>query len=503
MTHLHDKNFQRRLIYLRKKKKKIVLCHGVFDLLHLGHIKHFKSAKTFGDYLIVSITSNKFIKKGPGQPIFNQYQRKEFLSQIRLVDEVIISESLSSEDVIKIVKPDFYIKGPDYKKNKLDKTKKIFYEKMLVEKYGGKVKYTEDITFSSTNIINKSNYIFNESQRAFIESLKKKFSYDTIFQLLQNLKKLKVYIVGELIMDNYCFGNVVGKSGKEPYLVLKKNFEETYVGGSGAIARHISSFVKSVELLSPFGKESNIQKILNKTLNKNVKTDLVKLNSTFNTIIKTRFVDEISNYKLFGSYILPDKMSKYMERKLIGKVKKSKFFDLVLVCDYGHNFITSKIANQLMKHKKFISINTQVNAANIGYHTINKYLNCDLLIINESELRQELKDNLTDIRILSKILIKKNKIQKLIVTRGKEGAFLIDKTFKIIYCPAFVTSPVDKVGAGDAMLSLTSLCLKNNFDPELALFIGSIAAAISIQSLGNKENVDFNKLDRIVEYLMK
>jgi rfaE bifunctional protein kinase chain/domain/rfaE bifunctional protein nucleotidyltransferase chain/domain len=503
MTGLNDDNFKKRLDNLRRKKKKIVLCHGVFDLLHLGHIKHLKSAKSLGDYLIVSVTSNRFIKKGPGQPIFNQQQRKELLNELKIVDEVIISDTESAEDVIRVVKPNFYVKGPDYKINNLDKSKKIFYEKKLVQKYGGEVKYTNDITFSSTNIINKSNYIFNEDQRIFIEKIKKRFSYEKIFQLLQSLKILKVYIVGELIIDNYCFGNVVGKSGKEPYLVLKKKFDETYVGGSGAIARHISSFVKSAELLSPFGKERNIQKILNKTFNKNIKTDLVKLNSTFNTIIKTRFVDEISNYKLFGSYILPDKISKDMERKLLGKVKKSKFFDLVLVCDYGHNFITSKIANQLMKYKKFISINTQVNAANIGYHTVNKYLNCDLLIINESELRQELKDNLTDIIILSKILVKRNKIQKLIVTRGKEGAFLIDKNFKIVYCPAFVNSPVDKVGAGDAMLSLTSLCLKNNFDPELALFIGSIAAAISIQGLGNKENVDFNKLDRIVEYLMK
>ena len=164
---------QLRIKNLKKRKKKIVLCHGVFDLVHLGHIKHFKSAKSLGDYLIVSITSNKHIHKGPGRPIFNQQQRYEFLKEIKLVDEIIISDTKSAEDVIKKIRPDYYVKGPDYKINKLDKTKKIFYEKKLVEKYGGKIKYTDDITFSSTSIINANNYIFNSTQKIFIDKLKK------------------------------------------------------------------------------------------------------------------------------------------------------------------------------------------------------------------------------------------------------------------------------------------------------------------------------------------
>ena len=503
MTALNDDNFKKRLKNLRRKKKKIVLCHGVFDLLHLGHLKHLKSAKSLGDYLIVSVTSNRFIKKGPGQPIFNQQQRKEFLNELKIVDEVIISDTESAEDVIRTVKPNFYVKGPDYKINKLDKSKKIFYEKKLVQKYGGEVKYTNDITFSSTNIINKSNYIFNEDQRIFIEKIKKKFSYEKIFQLLQSLKKLKVYIVGELIIDNYCFGNVIGKSGKEPHLVLKNSYNETYVGGSGAIARHISSFVKSVEVLSPFGFEDHLQKILKKTFNKNVKNNFIKLDSKYQTITKTRFVDEVSNYKLFGSYTLPEKMSKNQENKLIKKIRNIRFFDLVLVSDYGHNFITNSMAKEIIKYKKFITINAQTNSSNIGYHTINKYFNYDVAVINENELRQEFRDNITDIKVLSKKLIKKNKIKKIIVTIGKKGAFLIEKNSKTIYCPAFARSSVDKVGAGDAMLSLVSICLKNNFDPQLALFIGSIAASISVQSLGNKENVDFYKLDRLIEHLLK
>ena len=100
---------------LKKRGKKIVLCHGVFDLIHIGHINHFKKAKSFGDYLIVSITSAKFIKKGPGRPLFDDYQRFEFLKSIKFIDQVLLSNNASSVDVIKLVKPNIYVKGSDYK----------------------------------------------------------------------------------------------------------------------------------------------------------------------------------------------------------------------------------------------------------------------------------------------------------------------------------------------------------------------------------------------------
>jgi len=129
-----EKNLIKTLKVLKTKKKKIVLCHGVFDLVHLGHIEHFKSAKSYGDYLIVSLTLDKFIKKGPGRPLFNEQQRMEYLKQIKIVDQVILSKTESSIDIINTIKPDFYVKGPDYKNKFNDKTKKIILEKRLLRK---------------------------------------------------------------------------------------------------------------------------------------------------------------------------------------------------------------------------------------------------------------------------------------------------------------------------------------------------------------------------------
>ncbi len=489
---------------IKAKNKKIVLCHGVFDLVHLGHIKHFQSAKAHGDYLVVSLTIDKFIKKGPGRPLFKEDQRLEFLNQIKLIDKVILSKTQSAEDVIKLVKPDYYVKGPDYLKNENDKTKKIFLEKKLVESFGGKIIYTKDQSFSSSKIINTNNLVFDEEQKNFLKKIKNKFTYKQISEILSKFKKLNVFVLGELIIDRYCFGNVIGKSGKEPHLVLKENKTEYYLGGSAAIARHLSSFVNKVNILSPFGFESYYKKIIKKNFSKNIKTNFFKPHNNYQTITKTRFVDEISGYKLFGSYVLPEKSEVNFE-KIVKKTieKKKKEIDMFIICDYGHNFISKVIANEIKKTKKHISLNAQVNAANIGYHSINNYIGIDSLIINENELRQELKDNKSDLKLLAKkIMIYKN-IKNIIVTRGKRGAILIDEKFKVFKCPAFAKKTVDKVGAGDAMLAIASMGLKLELDPELVLFISSLAASISVESIGNKESVTVEKIDRMIEYVLK
>lgn len=504
MTFLEEKKFLKKIKFLKKNKKKIVLCHGVFDLVHFGHIEHFKSAKKLGDFLIVSITKDQFIKKGPGRPLFNTKQRMEYLKNIKLIDYVTVSKTESSVDIINFVKPDYYVKGPDYKKTSEDKTKKIILEKKAVEKNNGKIVFTDDIVFSSSNILNSSKIIFNDSQEKFIKNLKKKFSYRDIEKILQKFKKLKVLVIGEVIIDKYCFGNIIGKSGKEPHLVLKEDITENYVGGSAAVAKHLATFVKEVKIISPFGSEKFYQSLINKNFYRNIKNFFFKPYANFKTITKTRFVDKNSNYKLFGSYSLPEKTSYKSEIELLKIINKNfAKSDMTLICDYGHNFLSENVVKTIIKKDKNIYLNTQINSSNRGFYNINKYSTINSIIINENEIRQELRDKTTDIKKLAKYLIKNKKIKNLIITRGSEGAILMDKKFRCYSCPGFANKSIDKVGAGDAMLSIASLGLKLKLDPLLVLFLSSIAAAILVESMGNKEHVTFQKLDRIIEYMLK
>ena len=497
-------SLKKRIKREKLKKNKIVLCHGVFDLIHIGHIKHFKEAKKNGDFLIVSITADKYVNKGSGRPIFNQFLRAEFLSSLSSIDAVYINENQTSEKIISIIKPDIYFKGPDYKNNQNDKTKNIYKEVALTKKFGGKVVYSNDITFSSSNLINTYSDYFNKEQKIFLKKISKKYSFDFIFNQLKKLEKLKVLLVGETIIDQYIFGDVLGKSGKEPHLVLNEKQKETYLGGAAAIANHLVTFCKEVDFFTLIGKEKLHTTFVKKLLRNNIKAQYFsKSNAT--TVIKKRFIDEVSKNKLLGVYSIDEeKLKENHEHRLINMIKKkSKTSDLILVSDYGHGFISKKTATEFNKSKTFFSLNAQINASNRGYHSLIKYKNIDSLIINENELRHEMRDKIGNLERMGSKLMKALKVSNLIITRGNKGVVLVEKSGKTTHAPAFANKVIDKVGAGDTMLAMISLCMKIKMPSDLSLFLGSLAGATAVENIGNSSFINKEDLIRKIQFSIK
>ena len=485
-------------------KKKIGLCHGVFDLLHLGHINHFNEAKKNCDILIVSVTEDKYVSKGPGRPAFNQKQRVEALSNLLSVDFVVLSGHESAIQIINKVKPNFYFKGPDYKYSKDDVTQKIIYEKKAVIKNKGKFFVTKSKKFSSSSLINKQFGIFTKNQEATINNIKKRFTIGQIKQIVNDFKTIVPTVVGEIIIDEYVFCEALGKSGKEPVLVLKDSYTEKYLGGAGAISNHVSQFCDKQNLLSVIGEKKEHLSFIKKNLPRKISYYfLPKFNST--TIVKRRFVDEISKSKVLGLYSLNDELiSEKQEDKLKSNYKKlSKKSNLTILSDYGHGMISQKFRKKLIGKSNFISVNVQVNAANIGYHTLKNYHSIDFMIINEIEIRHEMRSKESKIETLMKKLSKNQKIQYLVVTRGASGSILYYKQKdKFYYIDAFSKTAIDKVGAGDAMLSIMSICLYKKVDLNLSLLISSLAASQSVNTIGNKKPISKSLLLKELEHIL-
>lgn len=498
-------NLEKKIKDLKKNKKRIVLCHGVFDLLHPGHFKHFKTAKNYGDILIVSVTADNFVNKGPDRPAFNEKLRLESLISLSDIDFVVLSNFATAKKIIKVIKPNFYCKGPDYKNHKNDASGEIINETKEVKKYGGKIIYTEDENFSSSNLINK--YLLkNENQtKLLLKKVKKKYDSNKIKNAISSFDNIKILIIGETIIDKYIFSEALGKSGKEPILVLRDLSSEEYVGGAAAIARHISNFNNKVSLLSMIGEKKEYLNFIKKKLRKNVKLFYLEKKGS-PTIVKTRFIDNVSKNKVFGSDKLNDELlDSRQENDFNSKLKKIvPKFDLVIVSDYGHGFISKNSAQIICKYSKFLALNAQVNAANIGYHTMRNYKNIDCVIINEKELRHELRDKNSKTEKLQKELSNKQNIKNLIVTKGSQGSILYAKNFdKFIYAPAFSNKVVDKVGAGDTMLSIISMCINKKLDLNLSLLIASIAAAESVKKIGNKFSTNKINLIKSLEAIIK
>ncbi len=492
--------------FTTKKKnnnKKIILCHGVFDILHVGHIKYFNEAKTYGDLLIVSITSDKYVNKGKGRPVFNENYRSEVIAALKIVDAVYLNNNPTAVELISSIKPDIYFKGPDYKNAKKDKTGNIIKEIDATKKYGGKINYSNDITFSSSNLINNHYSVLNQKQKKFVNNIINKYKFDYIYKKINSFKDLKILLVGETIIDEYIFGDVLGKSGKEPHLVIKENKNEQYLGGAAAIAGHLSSFCKSLDFISLIGKDRESLKYVKKKLNHKINVSFFyKDNSP--TILKKRFIDNVSKQKILGVYKINDQSpDKNFNKRLQNKIKqKSKNADIVIVSDYGHGFISDSTAKILTSLKNMLSLNAQINASNYSYYSLRKYKNINILIINENELRFEMRDKDANVEHLAKMLKQLFKIKTLIVTRGDQGSLMIRKN-SITYCPAFANKVVDKIGAGDTMLSIISLCIKNKVPDDLTLFLGSIAGAFSVENIANSKFLDKNKMLREIEFILK
>ena len=266
----------KKIRLLKLKGKKIVHCHGVFDLLHVGHIKHFKEAKKLGDILIVTITADSFVYKGPGRPAFNEENRIESISSLDCVDFVSLNKSSTAIPAIKDLRPNFYCKGPDYKIHKNDITNEIKNEINEVKKYGGKIVITRAPQFSSSKLINSAMNLHTIKQKVILNKIKKNFNFNEIKNLVEKFKKIKILIIGETIIDQYFFCEALGKSGKEPVLVLRDLSMEQYLGGALAIARSISQFSKKITLLSAIGEKGELLKDIEKSLPKNVVFNYIK-----------------------------------------------------------------------------------------------------------------------------------------------------------------------------------------------------------------------------------
>ena len=208
----------------RNKKinnKKIVLCHGTFDLLHAGHFRHFQDSKNLGDVLVVTVTSDKFINKGPGRPLFNQYLRAEMIASLSYVDYVGVVDDPSAIPSIKKIKPDIYVKGIDYKYKKSDFTKKIIEEEKEVKKNGGVLKFTDNITFSSSSLINENIFSYEKKLSKILENYKS-LGFTYITSLIEKIKNLRVMLIGDSILDEYIYTDTLGKSAKESILATLK-----------------------------------------------------------------------------------------------------------------------------------------------------------------------------------------------------------------------------------------------------------------------------------------
>lgn len=479
---------------LKKEGKTIALCHGVFDLVHPGHIIHLQQAKQMADILVVSITAAEFVRKGPGRPYFNDEMRLKVLEALECVDYVMLSEGYTVDDIVESVEPDLYIKGEEYAKESEDVTGKITAERELVEQHGGRVAYTTGQVFSSTKLINTALAGLPDDVVKYMESFITKYSMTDIKKYAQKAEKLKVLVIGDVIIDKYTYCEVQGLMSKDTGYSSRMNYSEEYLGGAAAVARHLGSFTENVTLMSVVGNEEEMRLKLFDGL-----ADKMRLKFTYSTefptIIKHRYLTRNAKReeyrKIFSVNNIPNPTVYEEEARgefYKGLAEKIDEFDVVFLCDFGHGLIDDRVRELIQDKARYLVLNCQTNSTNYGLNIITKYTRADAFTLDQKELKLAYPADMADeCAALEKQGGHLNGNGWL--TRGAEGAYGIDGK-DIHECPAFTLTVKDTIGAGDAFYSIAGLYAAAGAPTELGTFMGNIAGALGANIVGNKEAVE-------------
>ncbi|MGC2414373.1 MAG: PfkB family carbohydrate kinase [Stellaceae bacterium] len=490
---------------LRATGRSVVLAHGTFDLLHIGHVRHLQAARSHGDVLVATITADSFINKGPGRPVFPEGLRSEMLASLEIVDYVGIVAGPDALPAIQAIRPDVYVKGQDYRNPEGDITGRILAERAAVEGYGGRVVFTEEITYSSTELINQHLNIFDPHTREHLDHLRQNGVAVRIDEFMRRMTGLNVLVVGEAIVDEYRYVLPMGKAPKENIIATRLQDREVFMGGAIATANNAAAFCGTVEVLTMIGERDSYEQAIRDALKPNVSMRCLMRRGA-PTIHKCRYVDPMLFRKLFEVYQIDDvPLSPRDEGRLCGMFRDAVIdVDLVIVNDFGHGMIGDKLVRTIIEHSPFLAINAQTNSANMGFNLISRYPRADLVCIDALEARLASKDRTGELtQIINQRLPSMIDCDRFVVTNGRYGSLTYERGDIVRSIPALPSKVVDTMGAGDAVLAVVAPLVAVGAPLDLVGFIGNVVGAQKVSIVGHQRSVDRISVLKALTALLK
>jgi bifunctional ADP-heptose synthase (sugar kinase/adenylyltransferase) len=450
-----------------------------------------QAARRQGDILVVTVTADEYVNKGPGRPIFNQCLRAESLAALQCVDYVAVNERPTAVETIETLRPSVYVKGLEYADPKNDVTGMIQAEEQAVQSVGGRLHFTDDITFSSSHLINNHFGVLPAAAEDWLKRFRETFSADEVLAHLDAARPLKVLVVGEAIVDEYVFCEGLGKSSKDPILAFQYRATERYGGGSIAVANHLAGFCEEVSLITFLGESERCEEFVRGALLPNVRPNLLTLRGA-PTIHKRRFVDSHTSARMFELYVMQDaSLPQESESALLTTLDDQiGRYDVVIVPDYGHGMLSEAAVQGLTTRTRFLAVNTQANAGNRGFNTIAKYPRADYVCLAMHEIALETRMRHAGWRELVHEVTKRIDCPHFSITYGKNGSLHYTRDAGFTEVPALATRVTDRVGAGDAFFALTSLLVAQGVPWDVVGFVGNIAGGQMVAELGNRTTVD-------------
>jgi len=474
-----------KIIGERPRTKKVIMCHGTFDVVHPGHIRHLLYAKTKADVLIASLTADEHIKKGNLRPYVPEDLRAINLAALEMVDYVVIDRDAKPINNLKTIKPDFFAKGYEYTAGQVHP--KTQEEIDVLDSFGGEMMITPgDIVYSSSALIEMAPPSIGVEKLITLMSAEK-ITFDDLRSALVKFRGIKVHVVGDTIVDSYTNCSMAGGMTKTPTMSVIVESKVDFVGGAGIVAKHLHAAGAQVTFTTVVGND-----LLGEFVGKDLKSAGISylpiVDSTRPTTNKNAIV--VQNYRMLkldtvDNHSVSDKiLSKFQAQ--ISQVKA----EAVVFCDFRHgifNRVTIPILIESIPINTFKVADSQVASR---WGNILDFQDFDLITPNEREARFALGDQDSVIRPLALELHKRSRCKTLILKCGDRGIITYRSNSEGDYraffsIESFAGQVVDAVGAGDALLSYATLSMVATGNEVIASILGNIAAGIECEHDGN------------------
>ncbi len=467
------------------RKKAVIMCHGVFDVVHPGHLRHMLYAKSKADILVASITADRHITKGVHRPHVPQDLRALNLAAFEMVDYVVIDTFEKPIENIKIIQPDYFAKGFEYNAQGLHP--KTAEEAEVVEAYGGSLIFTPgDIVYSSSALINLAPPSIRLEKLLMLME-RYNITFDDLRQTLLASSGKRVHVVGDTIVDSYTRCAMIGGQTKTPTMSVLFEKKVDYVGGAAIVAKHLKAAGADVVFSTVLGNDSYRDFVI-----EDLKADGIDVRATIDpsrpTVNKNAIV--VGGYRLLKVDTLDNRSISDGHLEKISERVSSIPTDAVVFADFRHGIFNRRTSPLLIKSIPEGVYRVADSQVASRWGNITDFAGFDLITPNEREARFALGDQDSGVRPLASQLYDASKTKFLILKLGDRGVLTcvnsdhesIDSFFVI---DSFVENLVDAVGAGDALLAYATLAMLTSKSQPQATILGTIAAGCECESDGN------------------
>jgi rfaE bifunctional protein nucleotidyltransferase chain/domain len=480
----------------RRDGRRVVQCHGCFDIVHPGHVRHLQFAARQGDVLLVSITADAVMNKGDGRPLFPQELRAENLAALDCVAWVHVNDDPTAVDLLDAVRPDVYIKGREYETNR---DPRFEAERDAVERHGGRVVFSSgDIVFSSTALVSALEHQ-SDPFHARLRQMAERGQTDPgrLLPLIDAARGARVVVVGEAVLDTYVLCDRPEVASEGPMMTLRPLERTSYDGGAAIIARHLSAMGAEVRLVTALPDRPEADAMRRRLDAAGVQVHAVHAEGELTE--KQRFL--VGSQKVMKvDQTAPLTLDAGAQNELVTlAAAAAAWADGAVLADFAQGLFTHRVLAGVTERVR-PGVRTLSGDVSGARNSLLKMRTMDLTCPTEHELRAALNDFEDSLNAVVWRYLDRTSTTNAIVTLGADGVIGFDRLpgsgdeggdawrsrVRGEHVPALAPHAIDTLGCGDALLATSSLMLLAGGDLTSAAYLGSVAAAVEATRLGNE-----------------